>query len=99
MDSKYKMTLRIWVSITFLLAGPSFLVACAFLHWLPSFLFDELFVVALICSLLWPIVVAVGFVVLRRRALWLLTSAPLALFCPIILALFIHQCGISHDCL
>lgn len=73
----------------------SFVVAAASCFGPRIYPYDPMLKVSLWMSGLWAVIVLVGVICERKQGLWLLVSAPLALFVPVALILWERACRLN----
>ncbi len=78
----------IWLATSFLVAAASCFAPRVYPH-------DPVLWVSLGLSGLWVLVFVLGMLFEKRRGLWLLTTAPLAFFVPVVLFLWERACRLN----
>jgi hypothetical protein len=77
-----------WLIVSFVVAA----ISCFGPRIYP---YDPMLQVSLWMSGLWAAIVLAGIVWERKQGLWLLVSAPLALFVPVLIILWEHACRLD----
>ena len=80
--------IRVWIAAAFLIGAGS----CFGPRVYP---YDPILRVSLWLSAAWAVFVVVAIVREKKQGLWLLLTAPLALFTPMILILWEHACRLN----